>query len=41
MSTVSEPATLPLHGIKIIEFTHMVMGPAVGAVLVELGAEVV
>ncbi|MBM4214149.1 MAG: CoA transferase [Gammaproteobacteria bacterium] len=41
MSAVSEPATLPLHGIKIIEFTHMVMGPAVGAVLVELGAEVV
>jgi crotonobetainyl-CoA:carnitine CoA-transferase CaiB-like acyl-CoA transferase len=32
---------LPLHGIKIVEFTHMVMGPAVGAVLVELGAEVV
>ena len=37
----SESASLPLHGIKIVEFTHMVMGPAVGAVLVELGAEVV
>ena len=32
---------LPLAGIKVVEFTHMVMGPAVGAVLVELGAEVV
>jgi crotonobetainyl-CoA:carnitine CoA-transferase CaiB-like acyl-CoA transferase len=32
---------LPLQGIKVVEFTHMVMGPAVGAILVELGAEVV
>ncbi len=32
---------LPLAGIKIVEFTHMVMGPAVGAILVELGAEVI
>ncbi len=32
---------LPLAGIKVVEFTHMVMGPAVGAVLVELGADVV
>jgi crotonobetainyl-CoA:carnitine CoA-transferase CaiB-like acyl-CoA transferase len=32
---------LPLQGIRIVEFTHMVMGPAVGAVLVELGAEVI
>ena len=31
---------LPLSGIKVVEFTHMVMGPAVGAILVELGAEV-
>ena len=41
MAVSSESASLPLHGIKIVEFTHMVMGPAVGAVLVELGAEVV
>jgi crotonobetainyl-CoA:carnitine CoA-transferase CaiB-like acyl-CoA transferase len=33
--------SLPLSGIKVVEFTHMVMGPAVGAILVELGAEVV
>ena len=36
-----ESNALPLAGIKIVEFTHMVMGPAVGAVLVELGAEVI
>lgn len=30
----------PLQGLKVIEFTHMVMGPAVGAVLSSLGAEV-
>jgi len=41
MSALPDPSTLPLRGIKIVEFTHMVMGPAVGAVLVELGAEVV
>jgi crotonobetainyl-CoA:carnitine CoA-transferase CaiB-like acyl-CoA transferase len=41
---VPEPQTsnpAPLHGLKVIEFTHMVMGPAVGAILVELGAEVI
>jgi crotonobetainyl-CoA:carnitine CoA-transferase CaiB-like acyl-CoA transferase len=32
---------LPLAGVKVVEFTHMVMGPAVGAILVELGADVV
>jgi len=32
---------LPLVGIKVVEFTHMVMGPAVGAILAELGAEVI
>jgi crotonobetainyl-CoA:carnitine CoA-transferase CaiB-like acyl-CoA transferase len=34
-------AELPLAGIRVLEFTHMVMGPAVGAILVELGAEVI
>ncbi len=33
--------TLPLTGITVIEFTHMVMGPAVGAILADLGAEVI
>ena len=31
----------PLAGIKVVEFTHMVMGPAVGHMLASLGAEVV
>ena len=33
--------TLPLAGIRVVEFTHMVMGPAVGAILAELGADVI
>ena len=32
-------APQPLAGIKVVEFTHMVMGPAVGAILAGLGAE--
>ena len=32
---------LPLSGTKVIEMTHMVMGPAVGAILGDLGAEVI
>ncbi|WOX05917.1 CaiB/BaiF CoA transferase family protein [Microbulbifer pacificus] len=31
---------LPLAGIKVVEFTHMVMGPAAGCILADLGAEV-
>ena len=31
----------PLAGLKVVEFTHMVMGPAAGAILAALGAEVV
>jgi crotonobetainyl-CoA:carnitine CoA-transferase CaiB-like acyl-CoA transferase len=31
----------PLSGLKVIEFTHMVMGPAVGHILASLGADVV
>ena len=34
-------ASLPLAGQRVVEFTHMVMGPAVGAILAELGAEVI
>jgi len=32
---------LPLAGIKVVEFTHMVMGPSVGVILADLGADVV
>lgn len=31
---------LPLAGIKVVEFTHMVMGPTVGVILADLGADV-
>ena len=34
-------APQPLAGMKVVEFTHMVMGPVVGHVLASLGAEVV
>ncbi len=32
---------LPLEGLKVVEFTHMVMGPTCGMVLADLGADVV
>jgi len=32
---------LPLEGIKVVEFVHMVMGPTCGLVLADLGADVV
>ena len=31
---------LPLEGIKVVEFTHMVMGPTTGVILADLGAQV-
>jgi crotonobetainyl-CoA:carnitine CoA-transferase CaiB-like acyl-CoA transferase len=31
----------PLAGLKVVEFTHMVMGPTCGMVLADLGAEVI
>ena len=38
MSTASD---LPLAGVKVAEFSHMVMGPSAGVILGDLGAEVV
>ncbi len=33
-------STTPLAGLTVVEFTHMVMGPAAGGILAALGAEV-
>jgi crotonobetainyl-CoA:carnitine CoA-transferase CaiB-like acyl-CoA transferase len=32
---------LPLAGVRVVEFTHMVMGPTCGMILADLGAEVI
>nr|WP_010130664.1 CaiB/BaiF CoA-transferase family protein [Microbulbifer agarilyticus] len=37
---MAQQEQLPLAGIKVVEFTHMVMGPAAGGILADLGAEV-
>ncbi|MEJ8836891.1 CaiB/BaiF CoA transferase family protein [Ramlibacter sp. AN1133] len=38
----TQPATpQPLNGLRVVEFTHMVMGPTCGMVLADLGAEVI
>ncbi|TZG27228.1 CaiB/BaiF CoA transferase family protein [Sphingomonas montanisoli] len=34
-------AAQPLAGIKVVEFTHMVMGPSAGVILADLGADVI
>ena len=38
---MSKEQTLPLAGVRVIEFTHMVMGPAVGLILADMGADVI
>ena len=38
---MSEARDLPLAGIRVVEFTHMVMGPTCGIILGDLGAEVI
>ena len=37
----AEEQAAPLRGIKVVEFTHMVMGPTAGVILGDLGADVV
>jgi crotonobetainyl-CoA:carnitine CoA-transferase CaiB-like acyl-CoA transferase len=41
LPSAPDPAVLPLAGTKVVEFTHMVMGPTCGMVLADLGAEVI
>ena len=38
---MTDKQSLPLAGVKVIEFTHMVMGPAAGLVLADMGADVI
>ncbi len=38
---IEDAAEAPLAGLKVVEFSHMVMGPSAGVVLADLGAEVV
>ncbi|WP_077343029.1 CaiB/BaiF CoA transferase family protein [Pseudocolwellia agarivorans] len=38
---MTKPSELPLKGIKVVEFTHMVMGPTTGVILADLGADVI
>ncbi|OYV02238.1 MAG: formyl-CoA transferase [Burkholderiales bacterium PBB5] len=40
-STDAVPHPLPLAGVRVVEFTHMVMGPTCGMILADLGAEVI
>lgn len=41
MHDASPAAPMPLKGIRVVEFSHMVMGPACGMVLGDLGADVI
>ena len=41
MTAALTPERLPLHGVRVVEFTHMVMGPTCGMILADLGAEVI
>lgn len=40
-TTANASRPLPYEGIRVVEFTHMVMGPTCGMVLADLGAEVI
>ena len=41
VTKMNTPKPLPLSGIRVVEFTHMVMGPTCGMVLGDMGADVV
>jgi len=40
-TTVSNAPPQPLAGLRVVEFTHMVMGPTCGMMLADMGAEVI
>jgi len=40
-NTADASSRLPLSGLRVVEFTHMVMGPTCGMVLADMGAEVI
>ncbi len=41
MTTTLPDPELPLAGIRVAEFSHMVMGPACGLILADMGADVI
>lgn len=40
-AAIAEDSHGPLHGLRVVEFTHMVMGPTAGVILADLGADVI
>src|SRR5258707_6569939 len=41
LETPRTTPTLPLTGVRVVEMTHMVMGPTCGMILAQLGGEVI
>jgi crotonobetainyl-CoA:carnitine CoA-transferase CaiB-like acyl-CoA transferase len=39
--TMNQGNVLPLAGLRVVEFTHMIMGPTCGMVLADMGADVI